>query len=194
MIRLEKIKKEFNGKRIIPELTIAFSEKEINTIYAPSGAGKTTLMRIIAGLDKHFSGKRIISTSKIAYLFQEDRLFPWYTARQNIEVITNRKEDYENWIEILELGEHLDKYPNELSGGMKRKLMLAITFLSDFDIMILDEPFKGIDHKSKEKIIYYIKENAKEKTILLISHEMEEIKMMGGLVWKFNERMERQQE
>ena len=179
-IKRGKLDKSFGQKKVLENFRNIFMAGSKTAIFGPSGKGKTTLARIITGLEKEDSG--IIETSKplkIAYLFQEDRLLPWLNVYDNMALgmsDTRAVERIETMAEALEIKDVLWKMPETLSGGMKHRVALGRTFLADSNLMILDEPFRGLDKELKERIVdrLWEKETA-DKTVIVISHNKEDI-------------------
>ena len=171
-MKLENITKSFNGKEIISEFTRDIPNGKITYIMGALGIGKTTLLRIIAGLDTDFSGN-IEKSGKIAYVFQEPRLFPALTVKENVEIVggTNDSKDI---LSMLELGGCENMMPNELSGGMKMRLSIARALYSDADIYLMDEPFSALDDETKNRIVPRIFAFLKGKTVIIVSHSLDE--------------------
>ncbi len=171
-MKLENITKSFNGKEIISDFTRDIPDGKITYIMGASGIGKTTLLRIIAGLDTDFSGN-IEKSGKIAYVFQEPRLFPALTVKENVEIVggTNDSKDI---LSMLELDGCEKMMPNELSGGMKMRLSIARALYSDADIYLMDEPFSALDDETKNRIVPKIFAFLKGKTVIIVSHSLNE--------------------
>lgn len=171
-MKLENITKSFNGKEIISDFTRDIPDGKITYIMGASGIGKTTLLRIIAGLDTDFSGN-IEKSGKIAYVFQEPRLFPALTVKENVEIVggTNDSKDI---LSMLELDGCEKMMPNELSGGMKMRLSIARALYSDADIYLMDEPFSALDDETKNRIVPKIFAFLKGKTVIIVSHSLDE--------------------
>jgi molybdate transport system ATP-binding protein len=178
------------------------------SIFGPSGAGKTTLIRIIAGLDKIDNGFINIDNStwvntekkinlkpqqrKVGMVFQNSALFPNMTSRQNIEyALTKGQSDQiiKELIEILELKDILDKKPNQLSGGQLQKVAIARAIVQMPKVLLLDEPFSAIDDEMRLKMQDYIlKVHKKFKlTTFLISHNVAEVFKLSDIVLKIND-------
>lgn len=171
-MKLENITKSFNGKEIISDFTRDIPDGKITYIMGASGIGKTTLLRIIAGLDTDFGGN-IEKSGKIAYVFQEPRLFPALTVKENVEIVggTNDSKDI---LSMLELDGCENMMPNELSGGMKMRLSIARALYSDADIYLMDEPFSALDDETKNRIVPKIFAFLKGKTVIIVSHSLDE--------------------
>ncbi len=170
MIKLENLSKGFENTPVINELNLDFEDNNITCIFSASGAGKTTMLRIIAGLESPDTGK-ISGAGKISVTFQEDRLFPWLTAHQNIEVVSDATTAQE-LLERVELTLEADKYPSELSGGMCRRIAFARSLAVKSDTLILDEPLKGLDLELKKKMYELILDYANDKAVIMSTHDM----------------------
>ncbi len=167
MINIENLTVKFD-KTVIKDFSVFLPSKGVYCIFAPSGVGKTTLLNAIAGLVK-YSGK-IDVLGKISYLFQEDRLFNWLTVKQNIMIIEPDPEKVEKYAEAFGVNDFINEMPQELSGGMRRRVGLVRTLAFDADVFLLDEPFNGLDEENVKKVYEVIKEISKEKLVLLVTH------------------------
>lgn len=151
-------------------LSISIEKGEIVALKAPSGAGKTTLLRLLAGLEKPLSGE--IECEKAVLLFQEDRLLPRFTARQQLEAVLPSGADIATYLKAVDLEDAADMPVEELSGGMKRRLALAraIAFAKETgrDLLLLDEPFTGVDLERITSILETLR--AQKFKILMTSH------------------------
>ena len=140
-------------------------------IYGPSGCGKTTLLKILCGLRKPQKGQLAGLPQKPAVVFQEDRLLPWYTAEENVEFVGKNALQ---WLQFVGLEKEAKLYPKELSGGMQRRVALARAFSMEYDTLLLDEPFTGLDEESIKKIAEHIREVSKNTLVVLVTHKKEE--------------------
>jgi NitT/TauT family transport system ATP-binding protein len=158
----------------------------VTCVMGPSGIGKTTLAYIIAGLTTPDSGTvKGRENKKISLVFQEDRLLEWETALTNVLFVTPSAKKYaEKARQLLTkagLTESLHKKASALSGGMKRRVALCRALIAEYDVLILDEPFKGLDEKTKPAIIAMVKEHAQnDKIVLCITHDPAEAETLGG--------------
>lgn len=174
MIQLDAIYKSYKNK-VIDDFSYTFLDNETVCLFGMSGCGKTTLLKLILNIEKPDSGKVIVHRiDKISCVFQEDRLLPWLSARENILEVNGDKKYCQYLLEILELEKDEDKYPKELSGGMKRRIALARALAYRGSVYLLDEPFKGIDMKLKYKVMQFVKEKMKEKLCIFVTHDIEE--------------------
>ncbi|MBO5248937.1 MAG: ABC transporter ATP-binding protein [Clostridia bacterium] len=176
MISVKNLSKAFGDTVLFRDLSFTVSFGERILISAPSGTGKTTLLRILCGLESADSGTVSgLHPQEISYLFQEPRLFPQLTVLENVTCIhpdeQEARESAVKWLESLGLGDALDKYPDQLSGGMKQRVALARTLSSPRPILFLDEPFTALDAELKESVLQLVLEACKGKTLLLVSHD-----------------------
>ena len=179
-MRLENITKSFNGKEIISDFTCDIPDGKITYIMGASGIGKTTLLRIIAGLDTDFGGN-IEKNGKIAYVFQEPRLFPALNIKENVEIVGGGN-DCKDILSMVELDGCENMMPDELSGGMKMRLSIARALYSGADIYLMDEPFSALDDETKKRIIPKVFGFLRGKTVIIVSHSFEEAKLYSDNV------------
>lgn len=176
MLELSHVGKSFGPKTILQDCSACFS-RGIYAVTGPSGAGKTTLLRIIAGLEKHTG--TVTGAGRISYLFQEPRLFPWYTAEENVAIVSDDNTAHTLLTAVGLKREYL-AYPSQLSGGMQRRVALARALAAPFDTLLLDEPFAGLDEKTAQSVLSLIWENAQGKTVLLVTHDRYLAEKMDG--------------
>ena len=173
-MRIDRIKKSFGKKVIFDGFSADFPKGSKNLITGKSGIGKTTLLRIIAGLEDYESGNVILDNSEIvAFMFQEPRLFPWMNVISNVNSVLH-KPDFEKSSKILaELGliNESEAMPSELSGGMKRRVSLARTLLYSADIYLFDEPFAGLDPDIAKTSADVLLDYTRDKTVIIVSHD-----------------------
>lgn len=175
MIKISNLTVKFD-KTVINNFNRTFPSKGIFCIYAPSGTGKTTLLNAIAGLVR-FSGNIEIN-GKISYLFQEDRLLNWLSAKENIMIVEPSDEKVKKYSDLFGVNEFINEMPPNLSGGMKRRVALVRTLAYNADIYLLDEPFKGLDEGNVKKVYDAIKEISENKLVLVVTHnEQDAVKL-----------------
>jgi ABC-2 type transport system ATP-binding protein len=194
-IRVEKLKKEFNGLIAVNEISFEVKEGELFGLLGPNGAGKTTTLNMLATLIRPTSGKAFVAEfdvlkerdkvrKSIGMVFQEPALDNYLTGRENLEFhgmmygLSRReaKKRVKEALKIVELEEFADKLVQTYSGGMKRRLEIARALVHQPKILFLDEPTLGLDAQTRRKIWEYIKKLNKERgvTIILTTHYMEE--------------------
>jgi len=183
MIRAEKLVKKYGEKTVIDGLSFEITDGEKIVISGVSGSGKTTLARIIAGIEKADSGVICgYDVRDVSYMFQEHRLLPWERLIRNVTAPVGEEyaDEAKKILTALGLGDDTDKYPHELSGGMKQRGALARALLYDKRILILDEPFSSLDAEMRAVCADLIKSRCGEKTVILISHQPEDAELLFG--------------
>ena len=192
MIRITELQKSYGENTVIENLSFSVKKCEIVAIMAPSGCGKTTLLRLLMGLERQDSGKLELA-DKAVLLFQEPRLLPQFTVLQNVMAVIDGKERKRRALDALSLvgllGEE-DKYPNELSGGMAQRAVLARALVAGREIFLLDEPFKGLDEQAKEQILALCRDVLAEKTVLLVTHDEGEARAFCQRIVSFEKGMQ----
>lgn len=186
-IEIKALCKSFDNKKVLHNLNMTFDAGGRFALVGASGSGKTTLARIIAGLENADSGSVLFGeTARIAYLFQEDRLLPWLNVYDNLasamigENSSPNDDAIREIAKSLELEDSLWKMPKELSGGMSHRVALGRAFLTEGNLLIMDEPFRGLDSELKERIVDRLWEKAAQgKTAIVISHSSKDIELLG---------------
>lgn len=176
MIKLDNISLSFGDKKIIDCLSFSFVKGKKYALMGESGIGKTTILEIIAGLLKTNSGTVMLNSDKISYAFQDDRLFPWLTVIENVILVSDGSKNVAKTraAEILDrlgVGDILNMYPEELSGGMKQRVSIARALMYDADILLLDEPFRALDEVTAKQVAEYVFSFSKEKTVIFVTHD-----------------------
>lgn len=173
---LKNLNKSFKNKKILNDFTIQIPESGVICIIGNSGCGKTTLMNIMAGIESVDSGNiNDINDIKKSYVFQEDLFIPWLSVGDNISLISKFcKSDIEFLLQSFNLYDVYDKKPSELSGGMKQRVNIVRALCVDFEMIFMDEPFKGIDKNNKDLAIDIIKKYIKDKLCIMVTHEISE--------------------
>ncbi len=183
MIRLSHVWAGYPGKPVLRDISLDFPEQGAVALMAPSGYGKTTLLRVLAGLKKPDRGEIAgLDAIKCAVLFQEDRLLPWLTAEKNVEIVSDG-EAARHWLSEMEIDDP-GQYPSEMSGGMQRRLALARAMAFGGDLLLLDEPFKGLDEALRERIAGRIR--GKRKLTVLSMHDQAEAELMGASILRLD--------
>ena len=183
MLKLENITVKFGDKTVLDNFSFDFTENKITAIFGKSGCGKTTLLRVIAGLEKNYTGK-IHSTMKPIYMFQEPRLFPYLNALENVNVVLSDEKETEHIAreKLEKLGFFdFDKYPDELSGGMRQRVALARTLVAEGDLLLLDEPFSALDAQSKKDLLEAVVSDGRK--ILSVTHDKADLEYADKIVY-----------
>ena len=149
----------------------------------PSGCGKTTLLNLLMGLVPPDDGTISGVPAKKSAVFQEDRLCMCFSAVTNVRMVCSRKittEMIESHLATIGLKDSMHMPVLELSGGMQRRVAIVRAVLAESEIIFLDEPFKGLDAETKQSVMQYVKANTQGKTVVMVTHDEEEAKSMGG--------------
>ena len=197
MLKLENVKKSYDGTTVLDGINLEIEDGEIVSILGPSGCGKTTLLNLILGITDIDSGKIIYNGEDMTEcpIFQDYALFPNLNVYQNITYgLKNKpnistKEEVEDLIDLLGLREHLIKKIDQLSGGQKQRVALARTMVMKPKILLLDEPLSALDGVIKESIKDRIKTIAKEYhlTTIIVTHDPEEALTLSDRVMIVNQ-------
>lgn len=186
MIEIKHITKKYDDYTVFSDFSMEIQEGEVLCLMGKSGRGKTTLLRMLMGLEQPDTGSITGLTDKrISVVFQEDRLLPGFTVRQNLYSVCDGALQQERMLRILtalELDEWIDREVSVLSGGMQRRAAICRALLVPYDFLILDEPFRGLDDKTKEITIKLVLEEKKGRTILISTHDAKECEKMGGKI------------
>jgi len=192
MIEIRNLYKSYDEKIIYERLNLTIKEQTISCIVGPSGCGKTTLLRMIAGLEAYNAGEILgIVGARKAFVFQEDRLLPWLSVKENIEYVLASqyskeqiREKVGRMLHLLKLTDEEDIPICKLSGGMKRRVAIGRALAFDSEILLLDEPFKGLDDDLKwhvlEGMLAYLEE--KPRTVICVTHDKEVAMRLGHVI------------
>lgn len=170
MLKLDNITIKYGKNIVIDRLTHTFEDGVTTVILGESGVGKTTLLNIAAGLLRPTEGEVTNTYERISYIFQEPRLFPWMTALENVATVSD-SETAQRMLLLMGLEDSLDKYPAELSGGMKQRVSIARALAYDPDIIFLDEPFKGLDAERRQNVSDVVFDHLRGKTAIMVTHD-----------------------
>lgn len=183
MIEFDKVSKSFDGRQVLKNFNVTFGDGEFVCLLGASGCGKTTILRLAGGLALPDSGEvRRDETLRQSFIFQENRLLPWYDALGNILAVTNDREKAEYYLKETGLSEDTRKFPNELSGGMKRRLAVARALAYSGDVFFLDEPLRELDKKTASLICTLLKKELKGKTVIMVTHIAKEAELLADRI------------
>ena len=173
MICVRELCLSYGEKTVLDRFSLELPAVPLLGLTGPSGCGKTTLLRVLAGLEQPQSGTVEGVPARTAFLFQEDRLLPWRTVGQNLTDVLpkERQGELDRWLSFAELDGEAHNRPADLSGGMARRLALARCAALDSDLMLLDEPFTGIDPQRASRLLSRLRELG--RPVVLVSHERE---------------------
>lgn len=180
MIQLKNISKGYD-KSLFDNFSLEIPKDKITCILGESGVGKTTLLKMIAGLTDYQG--QITGVTKLSYIFQEERLIPSLTVYGNLRFIcpTATEEQIKSLLQALEIADKGNAYPSQLSGGEAQRVSIARAFLYDAPLILMDEPFSSLDLTLKYKLIQYFcfLWNQNPKTVIFVTHDIDEAIMLG---------------
>lgn len=174
-IIIENLCKSYGSNKVLRDVNIKLEDGKIYCLMGMSGMGKTTLLRILMGHESYDSGSiKGIDTSLISTMFQEDRLIPTLSAVENVAIVSSgraKKKDIRKNLSLILPEECLDNPVTSLSGGMKRRVALARAMAYSSELIILDEPFTGLDKDTRLAIIDYILKMREKRIMLIATHQ-----------------------
>ncbi len=194
IVQIQNLNLKFKDKLLFSNLDFNIIENEWTVLLGSSGVGKSTLLRAIAGLNKKDikSGNiKIKENTSIAWLSQENSLYPWLSILDNVQLFYHlqgkkTKQTLQKAHKILDLvnmSEHIDKKPYELSGGQKQRIALARTLMQDADLILMDEAFSALDVVTKLQLQDLTCKLLKDKTVVLVTHDPQEAIRVGNNIY-----------
>lgn len=184
-IRIEGLWKSYGSQAVLADFSCTFSQG-ITCLMAPSGRGKTTLLRLLLGLETPDSGSISgLEGLRLSAVFQEDRLLDFAPALGNLRFAAGETFDEARGLALLEelgLGDCGQKPAGDFSGGMRRRLSLARALCVPFDFLLLDEPFAGLDEENRRRAADVIRRQSQGKIVVLVSHEAEDASLLQGTI------------
>ena len=187
-MKLENICKQFNNQTVLNNFSVDLKPMSITCLMGPSGCGKTTLLNIISGLIQPDSGVIEFDNSegfKASYLFQEPRLLEWKTVLENITIpLGGNKEKALEYLDYVGLSDSADKFPSELSGGMKQRVAMARAFSYPSSVILLDEPFQNLDISLKNSLmkLFIALWRKNPRTVIWVSHDATESALVADSI------------
>ncbi len=176
--------KAYGENRVLRDVRLTLPQGSLTCLMAPSGSGKTTLFRVLLGLETADAGcVRGVRRGRISMMFQEDRLCPTLTPVENVALVLRSGASRGRLRELLEEilpSECLDQPALELSGGMRRRVSLARAIAFPSDLVVLDEPFTGLDAATKRRVIEFVLRHIEGRTLLVATHGEEDVGLLGA--------------
>ena len=189
-VRVEGARFGFEGALLFDGLELALERGRWTCLLGPSGVGKSSLLRVIAGLERLESGNlSILGGASVAYMAQQDLLMPWLSALGNVCLgarLRGEKPDHERALALLErvgLGAEADALPRTLSGGMRQRVALARTLMEDRPIVLMDEPFSALDAITRMRLQQLASGLLAGRTVLLVTHDPLEALRLGERIY-----------
>lgn len=190
-LKVKNLVKKYDGKTVLDGVNVSFEDGRVYAVMGPSGGGKTTLLHVLMGVLKEDEGEvEGRETKKFSAVFQENRLFEFLTAAENVVVVGEKGEGQEELARVEEIlreilpEEALGQCVAEYSGGMKRRVTIARAVLAKSDVIVMDEPFTGLDEETKGKVVAFIEKYREGRTLIFSTHQEEEVELLGAeRVW-----------
>ena len=182
-IVISGIYKRFGKKRVLHDFSATLSGGGMTVVMGPSGCGKTTLLQILMGFVRPDKGQLTMIPHHKSAVFQEDRLCEDFSAISNVQLACGRRVsemEIVSHLENLDLAGSLQQPVRELSGGMRRRVAIVRAMLAPADIVFLDEPFKGLDEQTRDKVLRYVLAQTRGRTVVAVTHSREEAEALGG--------------
>lgn len=182
MIELLHLNKTYGEKTVLKDFSARIPEGQVTVLMGASGCGKTTLLRILTGLEAPDEGTLSGVPEKIAAVFQEDRLCPDFTALSNVRLVMEKPDPAlaQSLLKELGLDAAMEKPVRTLSGGMQRRVAIARALAYDAPLVILDEAFKGLDQDTRDTVLATVLRHTAGKTLIAVTHDPQEAQTLGG--------------
>ena len=185
-MEIRDLTKTYGAHVVFSDLNLSVPEGECTILMGPSGCGKTTLLRLVMGLEEPDRGEIRMPSHRISAVFQEDRLLEQFTVLENLQAVLGKEkapaEAVSRHLEKVGLADCLHQKVSELSGGMKRRAAIVRACMNDYTLLLLDEPFRGLDEENREQTIRYVLEHTAGKTCMMTTHDEREAWKMGGRI------------
>ncbi|MGN1421242.1 MAG: ATP-binding cassette domain-containing protein [Eubacterium sp.] len=185
MIEFKNVSFSYKKKQVLKDFNLTVNNGEKICLYGESGVGKTTILRLILGLEGADKGSVICTDKSFSVVFQENRLIPFKTAEENITLF-GKCDRLDYFLTCLGIDEARSKYPSQLSGGMARRVAIARALSVDADIYIFDEPFTGLDSDNTLRAVNLINEITKDKTVISVMHDTDAADLLNSKIIKIN--------
>ena len=169
-VLLNQVSFAYDTVPVLERVSLVLPDSGVTCLWGPSGCGKTTLLRLMAGLEKPTAGV-IEGRGRVSMVFQEDRLLPWLTALENVTLVGTQETAARAMLQKLGLTEEeMHVLPDNLSGGQQRRVALARALTAESDLLLLDEPFNGLDEDTWQNVVPLVAEYAKSRPVVLVTH------------------------
>lgn len=195
---VRRLRKVYGSTVVLDGLDLDFPDDSVSAVLGPSGCGKTSLLNVLAGLDPEYEGEVIgFGPGSASYVFQEDRLLPWKSASDNIAFILkaimeerDARRSAAAALESVGLGAYVDSLPDQLSGGMRRRVALARAFAYPSKVLLLDEPFSALDLKTRISVMdLFLSLRAKDgRMAVIVTHDVREAIYLGDRVTTLSDK------
>lgn len=194
IIKLNHLSKAYNSHLVLSRLDLELDSSQPNCLMSPSGSGKTTLLRILAGLEtadqgraEYFQddGSPLGRPPRISMVFQENRLCEDFSASDNVYMVCSRfksRAQVQEELSYLLPSKWLDQPVRNLSGGMKRRVALCRALSVPFDLLLLDEPYTGLDEETRRTAIDYTLQRLNGRLVINATHDLQEARLLGGRI------------
>lgn len=199
-ISIEALGKRFGeaGPLVLDDITLRIEPGEFVCLLGASGCGKSTLLNIIAGLERPSTGSVTVASGKVAVMFQDAALFPWLSARRNVELAlrlrgvprARRRSEALELLDLVSLADAAEKRPHELSGGMRQRVALARSLAQDRPVLLMDEPFAALDAITRDLLHEELELVWRQtgRTIVFVTHNVREAARLGQRVLLMSSR------
>jgi NitT/TauT family transport system ATP-binding protein len=199
-ISIEALGKRFGeaGPDVLDDITLRIEPGEFVCLLGASGCGKSTLLNIIAGLERPTTGSVTVTSGKVAVMFQDAALFPWLSARRNVELALRlrgvprqqRRAQSLELLDLVNLADAAEKRPHELSGGMRQRVALARSLAQDRPVLLMDEPFAALDAITRDLLHEELELVWRRtgRTIVFVTHNVREAARLGQRVLLMSSR------
>lgn len=186
MIRVKNIVKSYGALPVLRDFSLEIPKGSRLCIMGRSGCGKTTLLKILGGMLPSDGGE-VEGILRPIPVFQEDRLAEAFTPLRNLLLVTKKREEALALLFELGLGDAAGKPTRELSGGMKRRVAIARALLAEGDVLLMDEPFKGLDEETRSTVAKTVLRHLGGRTLIAVTHDEEDAALLGASVLAMDE-------
>jgi ABC-type nitrate/sulfonate/bicarbonate transport system ATPase subunit len=172
-MRIDIASKQFSDREVLQNLHMQLYPRQVTALLGPSGIGKSTLLQILAGLDRDFEGKQLSLPKNIGFCFQEPRLLPWLSVLENLKLVTKQQSEIEAMLDQMGLAGQSQILCHHLSLGMARRVALARALLVHPDILLLDEPFASLDKPRARQLLTLMLASIRQQqcATVIVTHE-----------------------